>query len=513
MSDTKRIAKNTIFLYIRMILIMGVTLYTSRIILDKLGLEDYGLYNVVGGVVGMLSFLTGTLSIGTSRFITFELGAGDEGKSRDTFSTCFYIHLLLGLLMIILLETGGLWFLYNKLIIPVDRLSAAVIVFHISIFTMFINMLQIPYTSDIMAREEMNIYAYISVFEAIAKLVVVYLLIICTIDKLVVYASLLCVVQLITTLLYVGFCTYKFPESHLKRIFDKDIFNKILKFSGWNVIANITEVLKLQGILVLMNIFFLPAVVGAQAFANQIAAAVMQFITNFRTAINPQIIKLYAAGNFSASKRLVLSSTVYSFDLVLLLALPTIFLMDKILAIWLVKVPDYTVVFAQWVLIQRIISVIDTSLYSAMMASGKIKSNSIGNVFFGIGQFILLYILLKLGFSVMWVQYMNVFAICGFSFIVKPYILYNDIDYNIKELLACYIKCFKITIGSLIIPLLWTIFVHSSSMLMDCLYILLIIIGVIISSLIFMERTDRCQFFQFALNKICGKNMNLKGHN
>lgn len=202
MSDNRRIAKNTVFLYIRMLIIMGVTLFTSRVVLDKLGVDDYGLYNVVGGIVGMLMFLNGTLSTGTSRFITFELGRKDYAKLKSTFNTAFYTHLALALILALILETFGLWFLYNKLIIPIDRLHAAVVAYHISIATMIVSLTQVPYTSLIIAHEKMGIYAYISIFEAIAKLGIVYLLMITDNDRLIVYAVLLAIVQCLVALFY-----------------------------------------------------------------------------------------------------------------------------------------------------------------------------------------------------------------------------------------------------------------------------------------------------------------------
>lgn len=234
MSDNKRIAKNTLFLYIRMIIIMLVTLYTSRVVLEKLGIDDYGIYNVVGGVVGMLSFLNGTLSIGTSRFITFELGTGNFKKLQNTFSTAFYAHLGLAIIMAILLESVVLWFVYNKLIIPPNRFNAALWVYHISILNMIISITQVPYTSSIMAHEEMGVYAYVSIFEAIAKLAVVFLLVVAPVDKLVWYAILLAAVQFVIAIYYRIFCIRKYIETHLKRIFCTDIFKEMMPFSGWN---------------------------------------------------------------------------------------------------------------------------------------------------------------------------------------------------------------------------------------------------------------------------------------
>jgi O-antigen/teichoic acid export membrane protein len=256
MADNKRIAKNTLFLYFRMILIMGVTLYMSRVVLDKLGVDDFGLYNVVGGVVGMLSFLNGTLSIGTSRFLTYELGTGDSDKLRQTFSTALYTHVILAVIILIAMESFGLWYVYNKMIIPPDRFSACVWVFHLSILTTLVAITQVPYTATIMAHEMMEIYAYISIFEAFAKLGVCFLLSYGNIDRLILYASLLFFVQLIVSLCYRIYSIKNFEESRLSRTFNKAILKRLLSFSGWNIMANISNTLGNQGTLVLINLFF-----------------------------------------------------------------------------------------------------------------------------------------------------------------------------------------------------------------------------------------------------------------
>ena len=241
MADGKRIAKNTLFLYFRMLLIMGVMLYMSRVILNQLGVDDYGLYNVVGGVVGMLSFLNGTLSIGTSRFLTYELGVGNQSRLQNTFSTAFYVHLLLAIIVLLLMETGGMWFLYNKLVIPAERLTACVWVFQLSILTTLVAITQVPYTATIMAHEHMRVYAYISIFEAVAKLAVCYLLSIASSDRLIAYAVLIAIVQFLVAMLYRIYCIRHFSESHLHKVFDKEIFKGMMGFSGWNVMANLSE--------------------------------------------------------------------------------------------------------------------------------------------------------------------------------------------------------------------------------------------------------------------------------
>lgn len=310
MSDNKKIAKNTLFLYFRMFIIMGVSLFTSRVVLDKLGVTDYSLYGVVGGVVAMLSFLNGTLTIGTSRFLTYELGRGDYQRLSDTFVTAFYVHLLLAGIILLCMETGGLWFLYHKLVIPPDRLDACFWVFQLSLLTTVISITQVPYTSLVSSHENFDIYAYISIFEAFAKLGICYMLFITSYDKLIVYAMLIAFIQMLVAMAYRIYCMKQYNEAHLTLTFNRTVFKGLIGFSGWNVMANLTEMLKLQGVVIIINMFLSPVVVAAQTIANQVSTQLMGFVNNFRTAFNPQIIKLYAAGDYDASKKLTLQTTV-----------------------------------------------------------------------------------------------------------------------------------------------------------------------------------------------------------
>ena len=450
-ANNKRIAKNTMFLYFRMILIMGVTLYTSRVILDKLGVEDYGLYQVVGGVVGILSFLNGTLGIGTSRFLTYELGTGNTEKLKRTFSTGFYTHVILALIVVVFMETAGLWFLYNKLVIPPERIDACFWAFQLSIFTTFVAITQVPYTASIMAHERMGIYAYISIFEALAKLGICYLISITSFDRLIFYAILIAIIQVSVALFYRLFSVRYFMECRLHLIFDKVILKKLLGFSGWNLMANLSETLSRQGIVVIVNMFFSPIVVASQALAIQVINAVLQFVNNFRTAINPQIIKLYAAGEKEKSMRLTLDTTVYCFDMILVLGLPAILVMDKLMHIWLVEVPEYAVIFTQWAIVQSIIGTFNASFYTPMLAANKIKTNSMAAVIFGVGKFILLYVVFTCGAGPMWIQYLGALVIFLFSLGVKPFVLYKEINYPLKDLVLCYFSCIKILVCSLLL--------------------------------------------------------------
>lgn len=506
MADNKRIAKNTLFLYARMLLIMGVTLYSSRVILDKLGVDDYSLYNVVGGIVGILSFLSGTLSSGTSRFLTYELGRNDNNRLKLTFSTAFFTHFLLAVLFVVILETIGLWYIYNKLVVADDRFYAALIVFQISILASIVSIMQIPYTSLIIAHEDMGAYAYIGIFDAFARLAVVFLITLAPFDRLIVYAFLIALVQLIVTLCYWLYCRRRYSESHLCLVHDKTIFKSLLGFSGWNVLAHLSETLKLQGYLVLLNLFFQPFVVAAQTIGNQVAGGLMQFIANFRNAINPQIIKLYAAGDYEESKRLTLSTTVLVFDLVLALGLPTILVMKTIIGIWLVEVPPYTIVFTQYIVAQRILSVFDASLYVPLMAAAKIKNNSLFSILSGPGVFILLYFIYKIGGDVMWMQYLGIIVFAIYGFALKPWLLIREVKgYSYKEIYSCFWDCLKVAVLSIGLSLLFYFVVGNESLGSSVLLFILSFISVTASSFLFMESSMRKKLVQLCVNRILKK--------
>ena len=507
LQSNKRIAKNTLFLYIRMLFVMGVSLFTSRVVLDKLGVEDYGIYNAVGGVVAMLSFLNGTLSTGTSRFLTFELGRNDFHRLKSTFSTAFYTHLILALSVAVFMETAGLWFVYHKLIIPDERMYAALWAYHISIFTAVISITQVPYTSVIIAHENMKVYAYMGIFEAVAKLLIVYLLVISTVDKLIFYAILIGLVQLILAFSYRVYCIRNYTESHLCRIFDRKVLRGMLSFSGLSLLANASQMLSVQGLVVLMNMFFQPVVVAAQAIGNQLTGAMMQFVNNLQTAINPQIIKLYAIGDYAASRRLTLQSSVYVHELVLLLCLPAMVVMDPLLHLWLVEVPPYAVVFAQYIVLKQIFSVYNMTLYVPMMASGKLGSNSMAALLFGIGMFLLLYVLLKLGFDVMWVQYISVLQAIAFSYLVKPYILCKEIGYSWSEILHSFWKSVQVSIIPVIVSVLCAFYLERTSLWEMFASVVLICLSVAVSSYIFMDKETRHKLHVFVGRRFLHKRL------
>lgn len=502
-ADKRRIAKNTLFLYVRMLIIMAVSLFTQRVVLDKLGASDYGIYAAVGGVVAMLGFLNGTLSTGTSRFLTFELGKGDLNKLKNTFSTSFYAHLILAVIVAVVLLTGGVWFVEHKLIIPAERLSAVVWVLVISVFTTFVSITQVPYTSVIIAHENMSIYAYFGLFEAATKLGIVYLLSLATWDKLIFYAVLVALVQIIIAVFYRFYCVRHYEESHLQRRFDKPIFKEMMSFSSLSLIANVSQVLGTQGLTVVMNMFFNPVVIAAQQIGNQINAAVSMFRGNFVTAINPQIIKLYAVGEYAESRKLTLETSIYVFDLMLLLCLPIIVLMEPILNLWLVEVPQYAVIFGQWILGAQLLGTYALMLYTPMMASGRLKENSYASVFITIFGVIGLYFILKAGGGVMWVQYFTLINTLIYSFVVKPIIVCKHIpDYKWEYLLTNTWQMVKVALFPVAISILIYKFWPVTGFWIMALQVIVIMGAVAASSLAFMDKVMRKKLLSMFKSKL-----------
>ena len=371
--NNKRIAKNTLFLYFRMLLTMAVTLYTSRVILQTLGVEDYGIYNVVGGVIAMLSFLNSSLSGASSRFITYELGKGNSGKMKEMFSTILCIHFILAILILILGESVGLWFVYNKLVIPAERMTAALWVYHCSILTAIVSIISVPYNSLIIAHEKMNAFAYISIVEVTLKLVIVWMLALFPFDKLIIYAILFLCTQIVIRMIYNHYCTKNFKESRTMPIYHPKQMKEIFVYASWTMNGYLAIVGYTQGINILLNLFFGPIINAARGIAVQVESATLTFVQNFQMAIRPQIIKSYASNNFEYMHTLIIASSKYGFYLMLLISFPILLCVDAILTLWLGTVPEYTANFVRIMLLTGLLSPLKTALLNAIHATGDIR--------------------------------------------------------------------------------------------------------------------------------------------
>ena len=478
-SSNKTIAKNTMFLYFRMMLTMLITLYTSRVILQVLGVDDFGIYQAVGGVVGMLTFLNAALAVGTSRFLTFELGTGDLDKLKRTFSTVLTAHIILAIIIVVISETVGLWFVYNKLMIPPDRLDAAVIAYHLSVLTVVAQLMLVPYNATIISHARMGIYAYASIVDAVLNLAIVYFLAIGDVDKLILYAALFLCVKVGMTMFYAFYCFRRFVETRCKLTMDRQIIREVLGYSGWNLLANAAIALNNQGALILLNIFFSPGVVAGRAIANQVNLAAFHFITNFRTAANPQIVKRYAAKDYAGSKELLLSSTKYSYYLMLMLALPIVLVAEPLLKLWLGQIPPYSIIFLQLAIVTSLFQVFDTSFYTALYAKGQIRENAIISPMVGFLAFPIMYLLFKLGFSPESMAWVSLVGVALLGLLIKPMLIIKIVDYNWGEIMGVFIPCLKVTIASLPVPLLTYYFIGTTRLPSFFSFILIVVISVV----------------------------------
>lgn len=352
---------------------MAVTLYTSRVILQTLGIEDYGIYNVVAGFVTMLGFLHGAMSSATQRFIAFELGQSRNQNINGVFNMSMNIHILIAVLVFILGETIGLWFVKTQLTIPISRILAAQWVFHLSLLSFIITIVSVPFNALIIANEQMGVFAAVSILDVTLKLLIVFMLSLSGMDRLVLYALLSLAVTFIIFIVYKIYCNSKYPESRFKPYWDKQLFKTMLSYTGWNLWGNIASVMSGQGVNILLNMFFGPTVNAARAIAMQVSGALNSFVQNLQVAINPQIIKSYASQDLEYMHKLVYYSSKYNFFVLLLLALPVLNNIEFILPIWLGVVPESTSIFTKLIILNILIDSLSPSLMTAAQATGRIK--------------------------------------------------------------------------------------------------------------------------------------------
>lgn len=374
-SNNKRILKNTLYLYLRMILTTVVSLYTARITLQILGAEDFGIFNVVGGVIGFMGVFTATMGSATQRFLSYDLGKGDVVQFQKTFSMLLNIYVIFCIIAVVVFEAIGTYLITEYLNIPNERENAALWIYQFTVITFVLGTILVPYTSAIVAYEKMSIYAYFTFLDVFFKLAVVVSLYITPFDKLVTYGFMTCTMALVYNLIYFVYCKYKLEGCKYIRYWNKDLFRNIYTYTGWNLFGATSGILITQGQTILLNIFFGPAVNAAKAIADKINITVTSFCANFYMAVNPQIIKSYAAGEIAYTRKLVIWSSKLSFFLLLILSIPLIANMGQILNIWLGtnQVSPEMIAFSQWVLIFSLINILENPITQAVRATGNIK--------------------------------------------------------------------------------------------------------------------------------------------
>ena len=462
--NSSRIAKNTIFLYVRMGISMIVSLYTSRVVLNALGVEDFGIWGVVGGLVSMFLFLNNALSSSTSRFLTYSLGKGDKKELKDVFNVSLIVHLCVVVIIVLLAESIGLWFLNHKMVIPEDKMFASHVVFHFSVIISAISIILVPFNSLIIAHEKMSVFAYLTISDTIFKLLIAWLLLVFSSNRLIYYAIMMFVVSFVNASFYFFYWKVKFKEIKLGIVRNVDLYKSLTTFTSWSLFGNLAYVGYTQGLNLLLNIFFGPVVNAARSISSQIEQTVRSFTLNFQTAINPQIIKSYAQKDFTNMHNLVFASSKFSFFLLLILSMPVMFETEQILTIWLKNVPEYTSSFVRIMLVIMMMETMSNSIMTSATATGNIKlyHSVVGTILLLIVP--ISYCVLKLGalpLSVFYVYLViEIFACIARILIVRPMIRLSIKEYIYK---VVYIA-FRVCVLSCIFPVI-LLFVLDESIL------------------------------------------------
>lgn len=505
-ANNKRIAKNTMFLYFRMFIIMGVTLFTSRVVLRALGVTDYGVYNVVGGVVAMMGMLNSAMAVASQRYFTFELGRKDYAQLKTVFSVSFSIYLLLTLVFLVLAETIGLWFLNTKLVIPEDRMIAANWIYQFSVVAVISSLLTNPYNASIIAHEKMNVFAYVSIIEGGLKLGAAYCIYLFAYDKLIVYGAGIMLASLVVTAIYRQYCIAKFEECKYRWVWDKALFKELFAYSGWNLFGSAAGMARSQGVNILLNLFFGPVVNTARGMAAQIETAINQFCANFYAAVRPQITKYYAEGSLRNMFDLVFRSSRFAFYLMLFVAMPILLETEFVVQLWLGQVPEYIVHFTRLIILNGIIEAMANPLATTVYSTGKISLYQ-----FVVGGVTLLnipiiYVLFNLGFSPYYAFFVMI-AISAINIFSRLWFVKRLVNFPVWKFCK-NVLLVSLGIGALaiVMPLL-----AKTYMPMDGIsrFAIVFIVGVASSTLVIyfvgMTKNERMYVKSFVYNKLTRK--------
>ena len=455
-SNNQRLAKNTIMLYIRMLFLMFVGLYTSRVLLDALGVEDYGVYNAVAGFIAMFSMISASLSAAISRFIMFVLGQKDEKKLERVFCTSVIIQLILSGIVVLLVEVVGVWFLNSHMTIPEGREVAANFVLQFALVSFVINLLSVPYNAAIIAHEKMDAFAFIGIFEGCANLAVAILVKVSPFDSLIFYAALVAFVAFVTRMIYTVYCTRHFFECKIKWSFDKEMIREMFGFAGWNFVGSISGLLRSQGINILFNVYNGPVVNAARGLAVQVSSAITKFSSSFYTAVQPQITKSFAANEIKEACNLVLRSSRLAFYLLVLLSVPVIFEVQFLLGLWLKEVPDHTAAFVQIIVFYSLFESLSQPLIHLMLATGDIKKYQIFVGCINLLNFPVAWIILYLGCAPELAQ-LSVIIFTFSALAARVIMLKNMVGFPAKDfLVSTLLKCTIILVLCCIVPAIIT---------------------------------------------------------
>lgn len=500
--NNKRIAKNSILLYFRTFITMCISLYTSRLILKTLGIEDFGIYNVVGGVVIMFQLMSGSLSSATQRFLTYEIGKKDKEESNKVFSTALTINAILAISLVVFIEVIGLWILNTRLNIPNERMEAANWIFQFSVIQFSLSLITTTFNASIIAHEKMNVVAYISIFESVLRLIIIVVAFsYISFDKLIIFGLLMLLISTTVSTINIAYCLKNFVECEYKITKDKVLYKHMLGFSGWNLIGSTSHALLTQGTNILINVFFGVALNAARGITVQVEGAINQFVNNFMTALNPQITKYYASKNYDEMNTLMQRGAKFSFFLFFILALPIFLETETILNLWLVNVPNYTVIFIRLNLVVTLIYTLSNTYLTGIFATGEIRRYQLIIALIVFVMFSITYLLLKFGFGPE-STYIVYIIIALFVFISRLHSIFKLIGFKFSNYLQnVLIKVTTVITLSFPIPLIM-IYVMETSLLRLLIVSLTSVLTTIISIYTFgLEKGERDKITKFMISK------------
>ena len=502
-ANNKRLVKNTLLLYMRMLLTMAISLYTSRVVLNALGVEDYGIYNLVGGVVALFSAASTTLNVAINRFITYELGTGNKEKLNKIFCTSLNVQFVVIVFLFIIAETFGLWYLNNRMVIPSERLIATNWCFQLTIISFAISLLNVPYNSSIIAHEKMSAFAYISIIESIGKLFIAWTIMITSYDRLIVYSFLMMLFVIVIWSIYAIYCRCKFEECKYNLIFDNALIKEMIGFVGWAFIGVSSWALQKYGFVILINLFFGPMVNAAYAIASQVESAVTSFANNFMMALNPQITKAYAVNNKEYMFTLMYQGARFSSYIMLLLAMPVILNTHFILELWLKQVPEHTVLFVQLVLFLSMLSCISGTLNTAQIATGKIKRYQLVVSPINLLNVPMAYIVYYYGYIPESIVIVSLF-VNHVALIASVIILHDMIGISIWQYFKkVYFNVVKVCLLAFVIPLLFSKYMENNFTGFLLVTIISICSSLLVVLFIGCRRKEREMLYVKARNQIC----------
>ena len=499
-SSNQQIAKNSLMLYFRMAITMLVQLYTSRVILMALGLSDYGLYNVIGGIVVMFGFINGALLGTTQRYITYELGRDDFFKQRAVFSSALQLHTIIAIIVAVISEPIGLWLIYHEMQIPADRLFSAFVVFQLSVASFVVSVLSVPYDAAIIAHERMSVYAYVSIFDVIIRLIICYVLLLFDKNRLLIYAILVFFVNIGFRFFYGSYCNHCFKETKYCHVIDKRLLKDMVSFSGWNLFGNLAMVLNSQGVNILLNIFFGPIVNAARGIAVQVQLAINGFCSNFQTAVSPELTKSYAAEEFNRTISLMKRTSKFSFYLLFIITLPFLLEIEPVLSLWLKEVPPDSPLFIRLLLIMQLIWTLTSPMTTVIYASGDIKKVNIVCGTITLTLLPICWVVLSFGGQAYMVFVIHI-IIEVVSAIFRLLIISNKVNFSVKEFVVDV--CLRVSlVGVVSFVVVGTFYQLVSDNLLSVLFIFILSLVVVplISLYIGMTKDERSFIFDLVLS-------------